>query len=137
MKNEKMTAIGINEPGGPNVLEPREIAVPEAGSGEYLVKVHAAGVNRPDVLQRTGAYPPPKGASEIPGLEIAGEVVTGGPGTQRFKAGDAVCALVTGGGYAEYCMCARSGDPPGSRRAEHDRSGCGAGNLLHRLAQCV
>lgn len=112
MKNQKMTAIGINEPGGPNVLEPREIAVPEPGAGEYLVKVHAAGVNRPDVLQRTGAYPPPKGASEIPGLEIAGEVVTGGPETERFTSGDAVCALVTGGGYAEYCIAQEAATLP-------------------------
>lgn len=104
MNKQTMTAIGINEPGGPDVLEPREIAVPEPGAGEYLVKVHAAGVNRPDVLQRTGAYPPPKGASAIPGLEIAGEIVVAGPETARFKTGDAVCALVTGGGYAEYCV---------------------------------
>ena len=104
MANTQMTAIAIAEPGGPEVLQPQTMAVPEPGENEYLVKVAAAGVNRPDVLQRTGAYPPPPGASEIPGLEIAGEIVAAGPGAERFKQGDAVCALVAGGGYAEYCI---------------------------------
>ncbi len=104
MTPETMTAILIREPGGPEVIEPRTVPVPTPGEGAYLVKVAAAGVNRPDVLQRTGAYPPPKGHSEIPGLEIAGEIVAAGPGTRRFKPGDPVCALVSGGGYAEYCL---------------------------------
>lgn len=98
-----MTAIGIREPGGPEVLVPEERRVPELKDGELLVRVHAAGVNRPDVLQRQGGYPPPPGAPDIPGLEIAGEVLSTGPGAARFHRGDKVCALVAGGGYAEYC----------------------------------
>ncbi|WP_337660082.1 NAD(P)H-quinone oxidoreductase [Anderseniella sp. Alg231-50] len=98
-----MTAIEISQPGGPDVLKPATIPTPAPGAGEVLIKVAAAGVNRPDVLQRMGAYPPPPGASEIPGLEIAGEVVALGEGVSLWKAGDKVCALVAGGGYAEYC----------------------------------
>ncbi len=90
--------------GGPEVLKPAGRPVPRPGQGELLVRVAAAGVNRPDVLQRQGNYPPPPGASDIPGLEIAGEVVEAGPGTSRFKVGDRITALVTGGGYAEYCL---------------------------------
>ncbi|MFQ5625779.1 MAG: NAD(P)H-quinone oxidoreductase [Methyloligellaceae bacterium] len=101
---DTMTAIAITEPGGPDVLQPRQVPVPEPGPGQLLVKVRAAGVNRPDVLQRTGAYPPPKGASELPGLEIAGDVVSAGADTKRFKVGDNVCALTPGGGYAQYCI---------------------------------
>jgi NADPH:quinone reductase len=99
----RMTAIAIRAPGGPEVLVPEERPVPNAGAGEVLVKLTAAGVNRPDVMQRQGLYPPPPGASDIPGLEIAGEVVAAGPGATRFKPGDKVTALVAGGGYAEYC----------------------------------
>jgi putative PIG3 family NAD(P)H quinone oxidoreductase len=99
----RMTAIGIRAPGGPEVLVPEERPVPDAAAGEVLVKVAAAGVNRPDVMQRQGLYPPPKGASDIPGLEIAGEVVKLGPGVKRWKLGDCVTALVAGGGYAEFC----------------------------------
>jgi len=99
----RMTAIAIRAPGGPEVLVPEERPVPSPGAGEILIKVGAAGVNRPDVMQRQGLYPPPPGASDIPGLEIAGEVVAVGPGAARFKAGDKVTALVAGGGYAEYC----------------------------------
>jgi NADPH:quinone reductase len=99
----RMTAIAIRAPGGPEVLVPEERPVPSAGAGEVLVKLTAAGVNRPDVMQRLGSYPPPPGASDIPGLEIAGEVVAAGPGATRFKLGDKVTALVAGGGYAEYC----------------------------------
>jgi len=98
-----MTAIAIRAPGGPEVLVPEERPVPQPGTGEVLVKVTAAGVNRPDVMQRQGLYPPPPGASDIPGLEIAGEVVALGSGATRFKTGDKVTALVAGGGYAEYC----------------------------------
>ncbi len=101
---DTMTAIAITKPGGPDVLQPREVSVPTPGPGQLLVKVRAAGVNRPDVLQRAGAYPPPKGASELPGLEIAGEVVATGADTKRFHAGDEVCALTSGGGYAQYCL---------------------------------
>jgi NADPH2:quinone reductase len=98
-----MTAIMIDGKGGPEVLVPREVAVPQPGAGQILVKVASAGVNRPDVLQRKGLYPAPKGHSEIPGLEIAGDVVAVGQGTTRYKPGDRVMALVNGGGYAEYC----------------------------------
>jgi len=100
---ERMTAIEIREPGGPEVLVPATRPVPQPGPGEVLVRVAAAGVNRPDVLQRQGAYPPPPGASDIPGLEIAGRVVALGPEAEGVGLGDAVTALVTGGGYAEYC----------------------------------
>jgi putative PIG3 family NAD(P)H quinone oxidoreductase len=99
-----MTAIAIAQPGGPEVLRPIELAVPRPGAGQVLVKVAAAGVNRPDVIQRLGRYPPPPGASPIPGLEIAGEVVAFGEGVPADTLGRKVCALVTGGGYAEYCL---------------------------------
>jgi NADPH2:quinone reductase len=103
-----MTAIGIKAPGGPEMLTPEERPVPMPGAGEILVKVAAAGVNRPDVVQRKGLYPPPKGATDIPGLEIAGEVAALGAGVTRWKAGDKVCALVIGGGYAQYCLAHES-----------------------------
>ena len=99
-----MTAIEIREPGGPEVLVPASRPVPEPGAGQVLVKVAAAGVNRPDVLQRQGGYPPPPGASDIPGLEIAGAVVALGPEVTGIAPGDQVTALVAGGGYAEYCV---------------------------------
>jgi NADPH2:quinone reductase len=98
-----MTAIAIPAPGGPDVLVPEQRPVPQPGEGEVVVKVAAAGVNRPDVMQRQGLYPPPKGATDIPGLEIAGEVVALGAGVTRWKVGDHVMALVVGGGYAQYC----------------------------------
>jgi NADPH2:quinone reductase len=101
---QTMTAIAIAGKGGPEVLVPRELPTPHPGDGQLLVKVAAAGINRPDVLQRKGLYPAPKGHSEIPGLEIAGEVVVAGPGTGRFKPGDKIMALVNGGGYAQYCL---------------------------------
>jgi putative PIG3 family NAD(P)H quinone oxidoreductase len=100
----QMTVIGISQPGGPDVLKPETRAVPQPGPGELLVKVHAAGVNRPDVAQRSGSYPPPPGASDLPGLEIAGEVVAIGDGASRHRLGDRVMSLVAGGGYAEYCL---------------------------------
>jgi putative PIG3 family NAD(P)H quinone oxidoreductase len=99
----EMTAIAIRAPGGPEVLVPERRPLPRLADGEVLVKVKAAGVNRPDVMQRQGLYPPPAGATDIPGLEIAGEVVALGPGATRWKLGDEVMALVVGGGYAEYC----------------------------------
>lgn len=101
---EMMKAVEIGETGGPRALKIAERALPEAGEGEILVRVKCAGVNRPDVLQRMGAYPPPPGASDIPGLEISGTVASTGPGATRFAAGDAVCALLPGGGYAEYAV---------------------------------
>jgi putative PIG3 family NAD(P)H quinone oxidoreductase len=100
----QMTVIGISKPGGPEVLLPETRAVPTPGAGEILIKVMAAGVNRPDVAQRSGSYPPPPGASDLPGLEIAGEVVAVGPGVTRHKPGDKVMSLVAGGGYAQYCI---------------------------------
>lgn len=99
-----MTAIAISAPGGPEVLQPTTRPVPQPAPGEVLIRVAAAGVNRPDVLQRMGYYPPPPGASDLPGLEIAGTVVGVGPGGDPELLGQAVCALVAGGGYAEYCV---------------------------------
>lgn len=99
-----MTAIAIRAPGGPEMLVPEQRPVPTPGQGEILVKVAAAGVNRPDVMQRLGLYPPPKGAPDIPGLEIAGTVAACGAGVTRWRVGDEVTALVVGGGYAQYCV---------------------------------
>ncbi len=99
-----MTAIAISAPGGPEVLQPTTRKVPQPGPGEVLIRVAAAGVNRPDVLQRMGYYPPPPGASDLPGLEIAGTIVAVGPAGDPELLGQAVCALVAGGGYAEYCV---------------------------------
>jgi putative PIG3 family NAD(P)H quinone oxidoreductase len=99
-----MTAIAIREPGGPEVLVPETRPVPQPGPDEVLIRVAAAGVNRPDVLQRMGFYPPPPGASDLPGLEVAGTVAAIGPGGDPEMLGQAVCALVAGGGYAEYCV---------------------------------
>ena len=100
----QMTVIGISKPGGPEVLQPETRPVPRPGPGEILIKVKAAGVNRPDVAQRSGSYPPPPGASDLPGLEVAGEVVALGDGAVRHKLGDSVMSLVAGGGYAQYCI---------------------------------
>lgn len=99
-----MRAVEIAHPGGPEVLTPVERPLPAPGPGEILVKVAAAGVNRPDVLQRLGLYPVPRDASDLPGLEIAGEVLACGEATTLYKPGDRICALVHGGGYAEYCV---------------------------------
>ncbi len=104
-----MTAIGFDAPGGPEVLRPERVPVPMPGPGQVLIKVAFAGVNRPDVVQRQGGYPPPPGASPIPGLEISGTVVALGEGVGDLGEGQQVCALVPGGGYAEYCLA----------RAEH------------------
>ncbi|WP_112322376.1 NAD(P)H-quinone oxidoreductase [Oceanibium sediminis] len=98
----KMRAVEISAPGGPEVLRLTERPVPVPGPGEILIKLAAAGVNRPDALQRAGAYDPPPDASDLPGLECAGEVAAVGPGVGRWRPGDAVCALLPGGGYAEY-----------------------------------
>jgi len=100
----KMRAVEISKPGGPEVLRPVERPVPVPKPHEILIKVAAAGVNRPDVLQRTGNYPVPPDASDLPGLEVAGEVVATGEAVTLWKTGDKVCALVHGGGYAEYCV---------------------------------
>jgi NADPH2:quinone reductase len=99
-----MQAVEISQPGGPEVLVPVQRPTPEPKAGEVLIKVAAAGVNRPDVFQRKGNYAPPPGASDLPGLEVAGEIVGGDPAAGGLKMGDKVCALIAGGGYAEYCV---------------------------------
>lgn len=103
-----MTAIKIREPGGPEVLEARQVPLPVPGHGEVLVRIAAAGVNRGDIVQRQGFYPPPKGVTDIPGLEFAGEIVALGPGADTLNIGDKVCALVAGGGYAQYATVHQS-----------------------------
>jgi putative PIG3 family NAD(P)H quinone oxidoreductase len=101
---QEMTLIEITQPGGPEVLQPRRTPVPQPAAGEVLIKVHAAGVNRPDVIQRHGKYSMKPGMSPIPGLEVAGEVAVVGDGVTAFAVGDKVCALTNGGGYAQYCV---------------------------------
>ncbi len=101
---DAMTAIAISQPGGPDVLKPEKRPVPMPKQGEVLIRVAAAGVNRPDVLQRQGKYPPPPGASDLPGLEVAGTVVAAGQGVDSALIGQPVCALLSGGGYAEYAV---------------------------------
>ncbi|WP_024507729.1 NAD(P)H-quinone oxidoreductase [Bradyrhizobium sp. ARR65] len=100
----QMTVVAISKPGGPEVLVPETRPVPQPGPDEILIKVEAAGVNRPDVSQRAGSYPPPPGASDLPGLEVAGEVVAIGSNAEKHKLGDKVMSLVAGGGYAQYCI---------------------------------
>jgi len=109
---QTMTAIGFEAPGGPEVLQAQTRPVPRPGHGEILVAVAAAGINRPDVLQRQGGYAPPPGASDIPGLEIAGTVVACGDGATRFALGDKVCGLVAGGGYAQFAVVHESNALP-------------------------
>jgi NADPH2:quinone reductase len=108
----EMTAIAITRPGGPQVLVPQPMAVPVPKDNEVLIAVKAAGVNRPDVFQRQGAYPPPPGAPATPGLEVAGHVVAKGAAVKRYQEGDAVTALVPGGGYAQYCVAAEDNALP-------------------------
>src|SRR4029450_798277 len=98
-----MIAIDISKPGGPDVLVPVERPMPRPAAHEVLIRVAAAGVNRPDLMQRDGTPPPPPGASDIPGLEVSGTITECGTDVERWHVGDRVCALVTGGGYAEYC----------------------------------
>ena len=112
----QMTVIGISKPGGPEVLVPESRPVPVPDTNEILIRVEVAGVNRPDLLQRIGNYPPPPGASDLPGLEVAGEVVALGEGVSRYKPGDKVMSLVSGGGYAQFCVAHESiamAIPPG------------------------
>ena len=97
-----MTVIAISGPGGPRMLRPETRALPQPAENEVLIRVRAAGVNRPDVAQRQGSYPPPPGASDLPGLEVAGEIVAQGARSNRWQIGDKVAALTPGGGYAEY-----------------------------------
>ena len=101
---DQATVIEIGEPGGPEALSVAQRSLPEPGAGEILIKVEAAGINRPDVMQREGNYPPPPGASNVPGLEVAGTVASLGDGVTEWSVGEAVCALVAGGGYADYCV---------------------------------
>src|SRR2546423_4562707 len=101
-----MKVVAIAAPGGPEQLQPTVRPVPRPGKGEVLIRVAAAGVNRPDVMQRQGRYPPPPGASDLPGLEVAGEIVALGPETSGVSVGDKVTALLAGGGYAEYAAAA-------------------------------
>ena len=100
---KEMTAIVISEPGGPEVLKPETVPVPQPDQGEVLIRVAAAGVNRPDVVQRMGLYPVPPGASPLPGLEVSGPVVALGEGVEPEWLGRKICALTNGGGYAEFC----------------------------------
>lgn len=99
-----MTGVAISGPGGPEVLQPQELSVPQPSEGQVLVQVAYAGVNRPDVVQRMGLYPAPPGASPLPGLEVSGQIVALGSGVDAALLGQTVCALVHGGGYAEYCL---------------------------------
>ncbi|MEP0717724.1 MAG: alcohol dehydrogenase catalytic domain-containing protein, partial [Parasphingorhabdus sp.] len=101
---KEMTAVAISEPGGPEVLKPVTVEVPQPDSGEVLIQVAAAGVNRPDVVQRMGFYPVPPGASPLPGLEVSGTVVALGEGVEPEWMGRKICALTNGGGYAEFCV---------------------------------
>jgi NADPH2:quinone reductase len=110
--DESMVAVAIEAPGGPEVLKPVRLPLPQPEAGQILVKVAAAGVNRPDVLQRKGGYPPPPGAPSTPGLEVAGKITAKGPATSRFAIGDEVAAIVPGGGYAEYCVVAETNAMP-------------------------
>jgi len=105
MSESMMQAIAITAPGGPEVLQPRILPVPVPGPGEVVIRVAFAGVNRPDALQRQGLYAPPPDASPLPGLECSGIIAATGPGVTRWRRGDAVCALLPGGGYAEYALC--------------------------------
>ena len=117
----EMTAIAISRPGGPEVLTLERRPVPVPQPGEVLIAVGAAGVNRPDLMQRSGAYPPPKGASDLPGLEVAGTVAAVGAGVMRHHIGDAVCALTPGGGYAAYAVAPATSAlpvPPGFSTVE-------------------
>ena len=102
--SHSMLAVEISTPGGPDVLQPVSVPVPVPGHGQIVIRVAYAGVNRPDALQRAGAYAPPPNASPLPGLECSGTVVEMGPGVSRWKIGDQVCALLPGGGYAEYAV---------------------------------
>ncbi|MDO9461768.1 MAG: NAD(P)H-quinone oxidoreductase [Alphaproteobacteria bacterium] len=101
---QTMRAVAITKPGGPEMLQPVSLPTPAPGAGEVLIEVAAAGVNRPDVMQRQGFYPPPPGAPDTPGLEVAGTIVQLGAGVSGWAPGDKVCALVAGGGYAQYCI---------------------------------
>ena len=131
-----MRVIEIAEPGGPEVLRLATRPVPEPVAGEILIRVRAAGVNRPDALQRAGSYAPPPGASDLPGLEAAGEVAAVGPGGgSPWKVGDAVCALLPGGGYAEYALTHQDHALPVPDRHGDGSGGRALRDVLHGLGQ--
>ena len=136
-RQETMRAVAATRPGGPEVLVVETRPRPLPGAGEVLIKVEAAGVNRPDVLQRMGFYAPPPGASDILGLEVAGSVVARGPGAARYREGARVTALVPGGGYAEYCVAHEIERPALASRADGGRGGRDPRNLLYRLDECL
>jgi len=127
---QEMTAIHITEPGGPEVLKPGQRPLPELCDGEVLIKVAAAGVNRPDVMQRQGNYPPPKGAPDTPGLEVAGTIVALSDDVTGWAIGDEICALVAGGGYAQYCAAPALQCLPVPKNIP-------LMDLLYRLGQCL
>ena len=134
---EKMTAIEISHAGGPEVLSPSEITTPYPAEGEVLIEVAAAGINRADTLQRMGNYPVPKGASPIPGLEVAGTITTIGRNVSRYKLGDKVCALVSGGGYAQYCIADETSALPIPGRLSMVEAAGLPETFFHGLDQCV
>jgi len=121
---QTMTAVAISQPGGPEVLVAEQRPVPQPGHGQILIKVAYAGVNRPDALQRAGAYAPPPGASDLPGLEASGVVAALGSGVTEWNVGDAVCALLPGGGYAEYVVTPAAHALPVPRGMSMDRAAC-------------
>ena len=121
---DTMRAVTISRPGGPEVLTPAEVPVPRPGPGQILIRVAFAGVNRPDALQRAGSYAPPPGASPLPGLEAAGHVAALGAGVTRWKEGDAVCALLPGGGYADYAVTPAAHALPVPEGMALDRAAC-------------
>ena len=131
----RMTAIVITAPGGPEVCAAAGTSRSRAGNGEILIKVDAAGVNRPDIMQRLGFYPPPAGVTDIPGLEMAGEVVACGAEVSRWKEGDHVTALVAGGGYARVLRRARKPRAADPVRPVDGAGGRGSGNVLYGVAQ--
>ena len=133
----KMTAIAISEPGGPMVLKPEKRDLPELRDGEILIRVRAAGVNRPDVLQRMGAYAPPPDASDLPGLEAAGEVAAVGENVKRWRIGDARVRADAGRRLCRILPRARDQRAAAAGRLHLHRGRSAARNLLHRLAQCV
>ena len=124
MLSHTMLGMEISAPGAPEVLKPATLPVPVPGHGQIVIRVAYAGVNRPDVLQRQGSYNPPPGASPLPGLEASGTVVALGPGVTRWAEGDKVCALLPGGGYAEYAACSASHALPIPRGLSMKQAAC-------------
>ncbi|VFS72730.1 Mycocerosic acid synthase [Raoultella terrigena] len=134
---EYMNEVEITSPGGPEVLRVRKAPLPLPGPDEVLVHVAAAGVNRPDVIQRQGKYPMPDGVTPVPGLEVAGNIVAIGDNVTDWAIGDKVCGLTNGGGYAEYCLLPATAVPAGPDGREHDRGCRDSGNVLYRVGQSV